>query len=122
MKGIELLEKYPQAAEVIIQYYADEFLRAVEASDVPDEFKEFSRLQRIDDQYIADFIDNNPRGTFDVFDANEIFIQINVSPKFSYYINSGDVIAGSWDTRKEAEIAAVEQAFETLNKKLCQTK
>lgn len=121
MKALELFEKYPEAGEVIIQYYADQFLRSVESTDAPEEFKEFAKQQRIDDQYVADFIDNNPRGTFDVFDANEVYIQINV-PKFSYSINEGDVIAGSWETRKEAEVAAVEQAFETLNKKLCQTK
>lgn len=128
MKGIELLEKYPQAAEVIIQYYADEFLRAVEASDVPDEFKEFSRLQRIDDQYIADFIDNNPRGAFDVFDAHKIYITTPVSMVDGYFKWEIKTDIETWDTsefldnRKMAEVAAIEKAFEILNNKLCQTK
>lgn len=130
MKGIELLEKYPKAAEVIIQYYADEFLKAVEASDVSEEFKEFSRQQRIDDQYVADFIDNNPRGTFDVFDANGVYIEISVDVSkanalFAYVIN-GDIMDNVegvlYNNRKEAEVAAVEKAFEILNDKLCQTK
>lgn len=132
MKGIELLEKYPQAAEVIIQYYADEFLRAVEASDAPEEFKQFSRLQRIDDQYIADLIDNNPRGAFDVFDAHKIYIDICsvFAERPVYFIfeimhnedGTRRVNDVEYATRKEAETAAVEEAFEILNDKLCQTK
>jgi hypothetical protein len=49
---------------------------------------------------------------FDVFDENNVFIQINVNKTFSYSINEGDVISGSWIIRKDAEAAAIEQAFE----------
>lgn len=123
MKALELFEKYPEAAEVIIQYYADEFLRAVENTDVPDEFKEFAKQQRIDDQYVGDFIDNNPRGTFDVFDANDIYIQTIVYPDktFTCSVNEQGTI-NSFPTRKEAETYAIEAAFQILNEKLCQTK
>jgi hypothetical protein len=54
----------------------------------------------------------------DVFDENNVFIQINVSKTFSYSINEGDVISGSWIIRKDAEAAAIEQAFELLDKNL----
>ena len=128
MKAIELFEKYPKAAEVVIKYYADEFHKAVESTDVPEEFKEFARQQQIDDQYVADFIDNNPRGTFDVFDANEIYITTTVSEVDGYFMwhirtekeDFNDI--EYLDNRKMAEVGAIEKAFETLNDKLCQTK
>ena len=127
MKALELFEKYPEAAEVIIQYYADEFLRAIENTDVPDEFREFAKQQRIDDQYVGDFIDNNPRGTFDVFDANDIFISIKYGLDGFTWSNMQSDASELKDTivylfRKEAEAAAIEKAFEILNEKLCQTK
>ncbi len=121
MKTQELFEKYPEAAEAVISYYADIFVKSVEESDTPEEFKEFARQQRIDDVYVAEFIDNNPRGTFDVFDANDVYIQISVDIEnkcFRYSFDGGKVESNDYTNRKEAEVAAVEKAFEILNEKL----
>lgn len=125
MKAIELLEKYPEAAEVIVKYYSDQFTKSIENTDVPEEFKEFAKQQRIDDQYVADFIDGNPRGAFDVFDDNDLYIAI--TPIYDakliaceYSINA--ILLGKELTRREAETAVIEKAFEILNEKLCQTK
>ena len=117
MTGIELLEKYDKAAIVIKQFYLNVMLESLKDDSLPENFKQFAREAGIDNDKIAAFIDAQPRGLFDVFDDNKVYIQIN-APKFSYSINEGDVIAGSWKTRKEAEAAAVEQAFEILNNKL----
>lgn len=118
MTGLELLETHPKSAEVIKKFYHDRMLKSLNADNtIPEDFKEMFKSQEFDNEYIAKFIDDNPRFLFDVFDAHGVYIQINV-PKFSYSINEGDVIAGSWETRKEAEVAAVEQAFEILNNKL----
>jgi len=119
MKAIELFNKYPKAAELVIQHYADEFLKSVESTDVPEEFKEFAKQQRIDDQYVADFIDNNPRGTFDAFDAHEVYIQTIIHPDktFTCSINELGSLT-SFPTRREAEAHAVESAFQILNEKL----
>lgn len=128
MTATELLEKYPKAAEVIVKYYSDQFTKSIENTDVPQEFKEFAKQQRIDDQYVADFIDNNPRGAFDVFDENNINIIIHVytvepPTKFAFSIAQHDYDHDElYPTRKEAEAAAIEKAFEILNEKLCQTK
>ena len=119
MKGIELLETYPKAAVVIKEFYYGKMIESLkEDNDIPEEFKDMVKAQQFDNEYVATFIDNNPRFLFDVFDVNGIFIQINVSPMFSYFINEGDVVGGSWETRKEAEASAIEQAFEILNNKL----
>jgi hypothetical protein len=68
---------------------------------------------------IATMIEANPRILFDVFDEHKVYVQINVNtPYFSYSINEGDVISGSWENRIEAEKAAIEQAFQMLNNKL----
>jgi hypothetical protein len=117
MTGLDLLETYPRAAEEIAEFYRSKMLESLNTQDVPDEFKDMVKGQEFDNQYIATFIDANPRILFDVFDSNEVFIQINV-PNFSYSINEGDVIAGSWPNRIEAERAAIEQAFQILNDKL----
>ena len=117
MTGLDLLETYPRAAEEIAEFYRSKMIESLNTQDVPDEFKDMVKGQEFDNQYIATFIDANPRILFDVFDSNEVFIQINV-PNFSYSINEGDVIAGSWPNRIEAERAAIEQAFQILNDKL----
>lgn len=117
MTGLDLLETYPRAAEEVAEFYRSKMLESLNTQDVPDEFKDMVKGQEFDNQYIATFIDANPRILFDVFDSNEVFIQINV-PNFSYSINEGDVIAGSWPNRIEAERAAIEQAFQILNDKL----
>ena len=118
MKALELLEKYPKAGKIVNKWFLDKMLKSLNTDTVPEEFKEYISNQPIDNQNIAVMIDNNPRVLFDVFDENNVFIQINVSKTFSYSINEGDVISGSWIIRKDAEAAAIEQAFELLDKNL----
>lgn len=118
MTGLELLDEHPKAAIVVKQWYLDKMLESLKDESLPEDFKEHVRQQGIDNSTIAKMIDGMPRTLFDVFDNNKVFIQINVSPNFSYSINEGDVISGSWKTRREAEIAAIEQAFKLLNDKL----
>ncbi len=124
METLDLLAKYPKAAEVVVKYYTDEFLKSIEGTDVPEEFKEFAKQQNIDDQYVAEFINGNPRGAFDVFDAHKIYITTTVSPVDGYFLwhiqtdkETFDEIE-YLDNRKVAEVAAVEKAFEILNEKL----
>ncbi len=118
MTGAELLETYPKAAVAIKEFYYGKMIESLEEdNDIPQEFKDMVQAQQFDSEYVATFIDTNPRFLFDILDANEIYIQINV-PNFSYSINAGDLISGTWETRKEAEAAAIEQAFKILNEKL----
>jgi hypothetical protein len=117
MKASDLLETYPKAAKVINEFYRSKMLESLKTENIPEEFKEMLKTQEFDNEYVATFIDKTPRILFDVFDANDVYIQINVF-NFSYSINQGSVIAGSWKTRIEAEKAAVEQAFQILNDKL----
>jgi len=130
MKAIELLEKYPEAAKVINEFYRSRMMNSMETDDVPDEFKEMLKEQSFDNEYIATFIDASPRMLFDVFDDNELHVEILVAYQskpsiFTYTLVEGDLIHSEptrYNSRIEAEKVAIEKAFEILNEKLCQIK
>lgn len=118
MNGLQLLDEHPKAAIVVKQWYLEKMLESLKDESLPEDFKEHVRQQGIDNETIAKMIDGMPRTLFDVFDGQKVIIQINTFPSFSYSINEGDVISGSWETRKEAETAAIKEAFKLLNDKL----
>ena len=130
MKAVELLEKYPEAAKVIHEFYRNRMMNSMETDDVPDEFKEMLKEQSFDNEYIATFIDASPRMLFDVFDSHELHIEILVMYSdrpsiFTYTVVEGDLVhtePTKYDSRIEAEKVAIEKAFEILNDKLCQIK
>ena len=126
MTGKELLEAYPKAAETVVKYYSEQFIKSIEAGDVSDEIKEYAKGQTIDLEYVATFMDINPRGLFDVFDSNGVYIEILVDltkddALFSYVID-GNIMSNVegvlYNSRIEAEKVAIEKAFELLNDKL----
>ena len=118
MSGIELLEKYPLTAAVVKSSILEKMLESFKDDSVPEDFKDYMREQGVENDKVAVMIDTQPRFLFDVFDENNVFIQINVFNTFSYSINEGEVISGSWETRKEAEKAAIEAAFDVLEESL----
>ena len=120
MTGLELLENYDKAAIVIKQYFLNVMLESLKDENLPESFKEYAREAGIDNDKVAVMIDAQPRGLFDVFDANKIYVGITPNflvggMEFKYTI--GD-ITGEQPTRKEAERIAIEKAFEILNNKL----
>jgi hypothetical protein len=126
MKAIELLETYPRAAEVINEFYRSKMIESMDTADVPDDFKEMLKQQEFDNEYVAKFIDANPRILFDVFDSNGVYIEILVDltkddALFSYVIDGdmmGNVEGILYNSRIEAEKVAIEKAFQLLNDKL----
>lgn len=122
MKALELLEKYPKAGKIVNKWFLDKMLKSLNTDTVPEEFKEYISNQPIDNQNIAVMIDNNPRVLFDVFDENEIYINVTrLGGKFmSGYSNDIDqhIKDNLFITRKEAEFDAIESAFELLDKNL----
>ena len=126
MIAIELLETYPRAAEVINEFYRSKMIESMDTADVPDDFKEMLKQQEFDNEYVAKFIDANPRILFDVFDSNSVYIEILVDltkddALFSYVIdgNMMDNVEGIlYNSRIEAEKVAIEKAFQLLNDKL----
>jgi hypothetical protein len=68
---------------------------------------------------VSILIDVNPRVLLDVFDENKIFIETTLYPDDTFTCKIGNqATTNSWKTRREAEIFAVEAAFEILEKQL----
>jgi hypothetical protein len=123
MKASELLETYPKAAIVVKQWYLEKMLESLNTDSLPEDFKEHVRKEGVDDDKIATIIEAGPRALFDVFDENGIFISIEYSLDGFTWSNMQSDASELKDTtiylfRKEAERAAIEQAFELLNIKL----
>lgn len=126
MKTKELLEKNPLATEVIRTWFFNQMIASLSDETVPEEFKEMMKQEGVTNERMATFIDVQPRTLFDVFDDNHILIEIfrplnegSIYPSnyFSYKIgNISPVLIEK--TRKEAELIAVEAAFEILENKL----
>ena len=124
MKGAELLETYPKAAAAIKEFYYAKMIESLqEDNDIPQEFKDMVKAQQFDSEYVATFIDTNPRFLFDILDANEVMISVKYGVDgFTWHITqlpfSEIKDTTVYTFRKDAEIVAVEKAFEILNEKL----
>jgi hypothetical protein len=121
MKIIDLLEKNENATNIIRDWYLEKMMTGFEDKNVPEDFKKAMKEKGITNDALSKMIDGVPRILFDVFDENNVIIQINTKNSFSYSINGGEIISGGFNTRKEAELAAIEQAFELLEKKIKET-
>jgi len=119
MKGLELIVKYPLAGKIVKEWFFKSMLESFKDDSVPDEFKEYMLEQGIEDDKIGILIDVNPRMLLDVYDDNKIFIEIIIYPNEEFTCKIGNqATTQSWKTRKEAELFAVEAAFEILENKL----
>lgn len=119
MTGLELLETYPIAAEVIGEFYHGKMVDSLmEDNSIPDDFKEMVKSQQFDNEYIAKFIDANPRVLFDIFDDNDLIINVvHTQQGFTWDVESVKSVE-LYPYRRDAEYAAVERAFQLLNDKL----
>jgi uncharacterized protein VirK/YbjX len=123
MKTNELLAKYPLATEVIRKSYFDKMIASVEsAKDIPEEFKQSLMNEAITDERLVIFIDSQPRTLFDVFDDNELYINIerteNKEIGWVWGIASITYEISVVKTRKEAELSAIAEAFKLLEEKI----
>jgi hypothetical protein len=125
MKTNELLAKYPLATEVVRKFFFDKMIASVEsAKDIPAEFKQSLMNEAITDERLIIFIDSQPRTLFDVFDENEVFIFIHymdVKDNVEFFHSFRNIDTNPvklFKTRKEAELFAIEAAFEILENKL----
>jgi hypothetical protein len=119
MTGLELLEKYPLSATLIREWFLEKMLESLNTASVSDEFKDMMRESGIENDKIATLIDVNPRMLLDVFDDNKIIIETFLYPDDGFTIKIGSqATTKSWTTRKEAELFAIDAAFEILEKQL----
>ena len=135
MNGKELLNAYPKTAELVKDWFVEKMIESFKTTDAPYEFKEQMRQHAVNIDNLASIIDNNPRGLFDVFDTNGIYIDIYLGcdmndwdVSFGYRIRPFKTMVRvkeniyepllCYPNRKEAERIAVEEAFVLLNEQL----
>jgi hypothetical protein len=120
MKSIELLEKYPLTTEVIRKWFFNQMIKSIEiAEDVPEEFKQAMMQEGVSNERLAILIDAQPRTLFDVFDENNVIVIIKYHDNFGFTwaVEEADE-QQFYKTRKEAELFAIETAFEILENQL----
>lgn len=119
MKINELLEKHPLATEVVRNWFFEQMVKSFEDENVPEEFKEMMKQEGVTNERLAILIDAQPRTLFDVFDENNIIIETLLYPSGEFTIKIGNqATTNSWKTRKEAELFAIDAAFDVLEEKL----
>jgi hypothetical protein len=127
MIGMKLLENNPLSATLIRAWFLEKMIESLQTTDVPDEFKDMMRETGIENDKLSVMIDANPRMLLDVFDENDIYINIEaylgeltLFDSFGYGILGQKLLIANMEfkTRKEAELFAIEKAFEILEKQL----
>jgi len=114
----ELLDLYPVATEVVRDWFMDKMAESFKNQELPKDFKEFMREQGIPNDKLVKLIDVNPRVLLDVFDDNGVIINvIHSNGVFSWDVNTVKSL-DSYSSRREAESAAVQRAFQILDDKL----
>ena len=122
MSALELLEKHQRAGSVIRNWLLWRMVEALQSESIDEEFKQYMRDQGIENDKIAPMIDANPRMLFDVFDENNISINIirtnNSIEEWDWALVPGPEENSVCKSRKEAELFAIEAAFEILEEQL----
>jgi hypothetical protein len=114
----ELLDLYPIATEVVRDWFMEKMAESFKNQELPDNFKNLMREQGISNDKLVKLIDVNPRAFLDVFDANGVIINVmHINGVFSWNVNTVKNL-NSYSSRKEAELAAVQRAFQILDDKL----
>ena len=114
----DLLEKYPYATEVIRDWFMQKMIESLENQALPENFKDYMRSQGVPNDKLATIFKENPRALFDVFDANDVIINVLYTEQgFTWSVNDVKNIQ-YYQHRKEAEKDAVERAFQLLDEKL----
>ena len=118
MKTSELLDLYPIATEVVRDWFMDKMAESFKNQELPKDFKEFMREQGIPNDRLVKLIDVNPRVLFDVFDNNGVIINIVCTENgFTWDLGDAKNIQ-FYQYRKDAELEAVQRAFQILHDKL----
>jgi len=122
MTAKEILDANPKAASFIHDFYLNAMLDALEDDKLPENFKQFAREQGLPFENIIAMLDANPRGLFDVFDDQGIFINISTTNNGkTYKCDVSQDLKGESQggyTRKEADLKGVILAIEMLEEKL----
>lgn len=122
MRGIELLNSHPFCRNAIYDWYVSKFIENLRQSDVPEEYKERLSEIQIDDEQLATLVDNNPRSLFDLFDENNIFIDIDYFEESFWWKVGNGINMKNYTNRISAERDAIVEAFKILEDVLTNAK
>ena len=118
MKTSELLDLYPIATEVVRDWFMDKMAESFKNQELPKDFKEFMREQGIPNDRLVKLIDVNPRVLFGGFDNSGVMINIVCTENgFTWDVGDAKNIQ-FYQYRKDAELEAVQRAFQILHDKL----
>jgi hypothetical protein len=114
-----ITEKYPKVAELLHDYYVKLMMESLDVSQVPEDFKDSLIKESVSMDRIEVLILSNPRHLFDFFDGQGIYVNVEASIEgtFMFSIVGNVAMLGStktYNTRKEAESDAIEQAMKRL--------
>jgi polyribonucleotide nucleotidyltransferase len=122
MRGIELLNRHPFCRNAIFDWYVSKFIENLRQADVPEEYKERLSEIEIDDDQIATLVDNNPRSLFDLFDENNVFIDIDYFEGSFWWKVGNGINMKNYTNRISAERDAIIEAFKILEDVLTNAK
>jgi hypothetical protein len=114
----QLLEDHPKTDIVVKQWLLDKLLENLKDDKIPENFKEFARQEGISDDKVIGILQGSPRSMFDVFDNHKLYINIDMTAgQWGWEVGSS-VENAACQSRKEAETAAIVEAFKLLEAKL----
>jgi hypothetical protein len=114
----KLLEKYPYATDAVREWFMGKMIESFKDQSVPAEFKEYMRQQGISNERLAKILGENPRVLFDVFDDNNLIINIIYTDQgFTWDVEDVKSVQ-YYPSRRNAEFAAVERTFRILDERL----
>jgi hypothetical protein len=120
MKINKLLEQHPLSTEIIRKWFFNQMLASIEvAQEVPEEFKEAMLKEGVTNERLAILIEAQPRSLFDCFDENNIIIIIKYHDNFGFTYSVEEADENNFfKNRKDAELEAIDIAFEILEEQL----
>jgi hypothetical protein len=115
----ETFETYSKSAKVITAWFLERMLSSLDTNSIPDEFKEVVRQQGLPHEKVHSLVEVSPRALFDLFDHYKIYIVIIVDETGGFWWWVNDVKSSiGYEYRKNAEFAAITEAFKLLEEKL----
>lgn len=113
---MELLESHPKSLVIITEYFTNMMIDSFNDETVPEEFKTAMKEMGISKERLSLIIGSAPRCLFDVFDENNIFIEIyrTTGEAFTFNIEGFMEHPDHFSKRKDCELIAVKEAFKLL--------
>lgn len=120
MNIIKLLKDNPLSAIVIKQWFLDKMIESFKSEkNIPEEYRQQLIEAGVSEDMLERYVQNNPNVLFEIFDNNEIFIEIlRKKSQFTFDINQAQTENKYFLKRKDAEAQAAIQTIIILENKL----